>query len=449
VLLAIIPVYNIGGCLNRSSNYRVDQNGPEEFGFRGNSQNLDLNRDFIKSDSKEAKAFASIYQQLQPQIFIDNHVSNGADYQHVMTLISSQHNKLGGSMGDYLYKTFTPDIFKRMKSKGYDLVPYVNFFGETPEQGWTEFFDSPRYSSGYATLWHSFAFVPETHMLKPYWQRVDATYKLMECFIDFAATNSATINQLQQTAVTDYMQSKEFPIDWELDKTQQSFIDFKGYTAGKKTSLISGLPRLYYDRSKPFEKAIPFSNTYIPILQVKKPTAYIISQGWWKVIDLMKVNKVKMIAITRDTFLTVEAYTIADFKSSTQAYENHHANNSVKLEKQIKKVFFRKGDWYIPMNQNANRFLLETLEPNARDSYFCWNFFDAIMGQKEGYSNYVFEETAEEILKENPAIQKELTDKKAIDEKFAKDGDAQLDFIYKHSKYFENAYRQYPVYRVL
>jgi hypothetical protein len=54
MVLAIIPIYNIGGALNRSKNYRVDQNGPKEFGFRGNSQNLDLNRDFIKMDSKDA-----------------------------------------------------------------------------------------------------------------------------------------------------------------------------------------------------------------------------------------------------------------------------------------------------------------------------------------------------------------------------------------------------------
>ncbi|HET6721741.1 MAG TPA: M14 family zinc carboxypeptidase, partial [Chitinophagaceae bacterium] len=111
VVLAIIPVYNIGGCLNRSANYRVDQNGPEEFGSRGNSQNLDLNRDFIKCDSKDAKAFAEIFHLTDPDVFLDNHVSNGADYQHVMTLICTQHNKLGGALGQYLNKTFEPGLY--------------------------------------------------------------------------------------------------------------------------------------------------------------------------------------------------------------------------------------------------------------------------------------------------------------------------------------------------
>src|SRR5258705_914346 len=197
IVLAIIPVYNIGGCLNRSPDYRVDQNGPEEFGFRGNSQNLDLNRDFIKCDSKDARAFTEIFHLTDPDVFVDNHVSNGADYQHVMTLLTSQHNKLGGPMGEYLDKQFEPALYNLMKEKGFDLVPYVNSFGDTPENGWPEYWDSPRYSSGFATLWHSFAFVPETHMLKPYEQRVRSTYALMQCFIGFTSKNSETIKNLR------------------------------------------------------------------------------------------------------------------------------------------------------------------------------------------------------------------------------------------------------------
>ncbi|MBC7902590.1 MAG: M14 family metallopeptidase, partial [Gemmatimonadaceae bacterium] len=188
VVLAFIPVYNIGGCLNRSKNYRIDQDGPIEKGFRGNSQNLDLNRDFIKCDSKEARSFAEIFHALDPDVFVDNHVSNGADYQHVMTLLTTQHNKLGGETGKFMNSNFEPGLYKLMKEKGYDLLPYVNAFGDTPETGWSEYFDGPRYSSGYASLWGTFAFVPETHMLKSYEQRVNATYALMESFIQFTST---------------------------------------------------------------------------------------------------------------------------------------------------------------------------------------------------------------------------------------------------------------------
>ncbi len=449
VALAIIPVYNIGGCLNRSTNYRVDQNGPEEFGSRGNSRNLDLNRDFIKCDSKEARAFAGIFHFLDPDIFIDNHVSNGADYQHVMTLISSQHSKLGGVMGEFMNTKFEPAIYALMKEKGYDLVPYVNFFGDTPDNGWPEFFDSPRYSSGYATLWHTFGFTAETHMLKPYKVRVLSTYALMEAFIAFGGRNATELTSLRTKAKKAVASQPVFPIRWEPDSSRSSKINFKGFTAGKKQSEVSGLPRLYYDRSKPFEKYVDFYNYYKPSLNVERPEAYVIPQGWWGVTDLLKINKVKMRRLQQDTILQVRVYHIADYTATSRPYESHHPNSNAKVNDTSISLFFRKGDYYVPMDQAANRFLIEVLEPQGNDSYFAWNFFDAILSQKEGYSAYVFEDTAGELLKSNPQLKSRLEQRKKADTAFANSAAAQLDFVFKNSAFAEPEYLRYPVYRVM
>jgi hypothetical protein len=330
VVLAIIPVYNIGGCLNRSSNYRVDQDGPVEKGFRGNSQNLDLNRDFIKCDSKDARSFTEIFHLLDPDVFIDNHVSNGADYQHIITLLTSQHNKLGGAMGEYLEKTFEPGLYSSMKTKGYDLVPYVNSFGDTPENGWPEYWDSPRYGSGYGSLWHTFSFVPETHMLKPYELRVKATYALMQTFIEFTSNNSNQIKILRQQAKQISKAATTFPLSWSLDKSKYKEVIYKGFEAGRKPSEISGLPRLYYDRNKPFEKIVKIFNYYTVKSEVAKPKAYIIPQGWWKVIDLLKLNKVKMTQLKKDSVVEVDVYKIVDYKTMPRQYEMHHLNYDVK-----------------------------------------------------------------------------------------------------------------------
>ncbi|MGB3005122.1 MAG: hypothetical protein WBC06_01340 [Chitinophagaceae bacterium] len=449
VVIAIIPVYNIGGCLNRSTNYRVDQNGPEEFGFRGNSQNLDLNRDFIKCDSKEARAFTEIFQSLDPDVFVDNHVSNGADYQHIMTLLTTQHNKLGGVMGEYLNKEFEPALYNLMKEKGYDLVPYVNVWNDTPENGWSEFWDTPRYASGYAALWHSFSFVPESHMLKPYNQRVNATYALMKSFIEFTSKNSAIIKQLRLQAKQSVKSAACFPISWKHDKSHFREIEYKGYESESKPSEVSGLPRLYYNRNKPYKKTIKHFNHFIANDFIKKPKAYLIPIGWWKVIDLLKINKIEMSQLKKDTTIDVEVYKINDYKTQTHQYELHHMNSDVKISVSLQKKKFSKGDWYIPLNQVANRFLIETLEPQAEDSYFSWNFFDAILGQKEGYSAYAFEEIAADFLKNNDELKIKLEQKRVSDTVFAKSGRAQLNFIYQNSPWYEPAHMQYPVYRVL
>lgn len=449
VVLAIIPVYNIGGCLNRSPFYRVDQNGPKEFGFRGNSQNLDLNRDFIKADSKEARSFAEIFHLLDPDVFVDNHVSNGADYQHIMTLLTSQHSKLGGVMGEYMNKQFEPGMYGLMKEKGYDLVPYVSFGGGTPDMGLTAYFDGPRYSSGYATLWHTFAFVPETHMLKTYEQRVQSTYALMESFIAFTAKNSSTIKQLREQTKQAVKQQTDFPVSWVLDRNRSATVTFKGFEATRKPSDVSGLPRLFYDRTKPYEKELKYYNYFDAKTTIKKPAAYIVPQGWWKVIDLLKLNKVQMTPFAKDTVIEVEAYRIEDYKAAPRPYEMHHMNSDVKVSTSLQKIAFRKGDYYIPLNQVANRFLVEVLEPQGDDSYFAWNYFDGILGQKEGFSGYAFEDIAAQYLKEHPDLKTKLDEKKATDSTLTKSAAAQLDFVYRNSPFFEPAYMRYPVYRII
>ncbi|HQZ51048.1 MAG: M14 family metallopeptidase [Chitinophagaceae bacterium] len=448
IVLAFIPVYNIGGCLNRSANYRVDQDGPEEFGFRGNSQNLDLNRDFIKCDSKDARAFIEIFHMLDPDVLVDNHVSNGADYQHIITLLTTQHNKLGGEMGKYLSTQFEPGIYSTMKQKGYDLIPYVNSFGDSPENGWPEYWDSPRYSSGFAALWNTFSFVPETHMLKSYDLRVKATYALMQSFIEYVSKNSGQIKQIRNQTKQKIKIANEFPVRWSLDKSQSKEVLYKGFQSGYKPSEVSGLPRLFYDRSKPFEKSIPIFNYYAVKNTVVKPKAYIIPQGWWKVIDLLKLNKIEMSQLKKDTTIEVEYYKIDDYKAMVRQYEMHHMNSDLKTTTLSQKISFKKGDWYIPLNQVANRYLIETLEPHNEDSYFSWNYFDAILGQKEGYSAYAFEDIAADYLKKNPEVKTKLDQRVATDTSFAKSGRAQLNFVYQNSPWFEPALNRYPVYRV-
>ena len=449
VVLAIIPVYNIGGCLNRSPWYRADQNGPDSFGSRGNSQNLDLNRDFIKCDSKEARSFVEIFHKCDPDVFVDNHVSNGADYQHVMTLLTTQYNKLGGVMGNYLHNEFEPGLYKLMKEKGYDLVPYVDFNGKTPEEGMTAFFDGPRFSSGYATLWHSFAFITETHMLKPYAQRVQSTYAMMQSIIAFTAQNSSTIQQLRNETKKAVIQQTEFVVSWKPDTTRSEQVVFKGYEAGYKPSEVSGLPRLYYDRTKPFEKKIQYFNFYNARTTVTKPVAYIIPQGWWKVIDLLKLNTVNMRQLSKDTTIEVEVYRIEDYKTFPRQFEMHHLNTDVTVSKRKMAVGFRKGDYYIPVNQPANRFLAEVLEPQGDDSYFAWNYFDAILGRKEGFSAYAFEDIAADYLAQHPDLKKQLDARKATDTAFAASASAQLDFVYRNSPWYEPEYLRYPVYRLV
>lgn len=448
VAIAIIPVYNIGGSLNRNSFSRVNQDGPVSYGFRGNAQNLDLNRDFTKGDSKNSRSFAEIFHFLDPDILVDTHVSDGADYQHTMTLLTTQYDKLGKELGSWLKNAFEPALLKSMNDKNQDMTHYINVEGKDPANGFTMFYDSPRYSSGYAALFNTISFMPETHMLKPYKQRVEATYQLLITMMQQASLHAKELLTERKKAVQAAKNQTEFPLEWKVDTTKFSLIPFKGYRSGYKKSDVSNLPVMFYDKAQPFSKDIKFFDNYLPEKIIQKPAAYLIPQGWWPVIDLLKLNNVQMKRFTRDSLIEVVAYHIENLKSLPKAYEKHHKNYEVEVSEKKERIQFLKGDYIIILNQPANRYIVEMLEPTGDDSFFSWNFFDAILQQKEGYSDYRWNDMAESYLKNNPGLLDKLEAKKKMDSAFSKSSSAQLNLVYKNSPWYEPAHLRYPVYRI-
>jgi hypothetical protein len=266
--------------------------------------------------------------------------------------------------------------------------------------------------------------------------------------MDFTAEKDNEIRKLRKDAIQTQKALTDYPVSWKLDTTKYEILNFKGYEGSFVKSEVTSLNRLIYDRNKPFTKPVKHYNGFVPGKSIKIPAAYIIPQGWWPVIERLKLNQVQYISFTTDTVLEVEKYKIKSYKSVGTPYEGHQLHYDTQVEVSTGKKQFRKGDLLVPTDQPGMRYLLETLEPEAKDSFFNWNFFDAILENKEYFSPYAFEELAEKILQDNPALKKELEEKRAKDEEFNANGYAQLDFIYKHSKYLESAYMEYPVYRI-
>ncbi|MEY8848212.1 M14 family metallopeptidase [Psychroserpens sp. XS_ASV72] len=447
-VLATIPIYNVGGSLNRNTSTRTNQNGPKAYGFRGNARNFDLNRDFIKSDTKNAKSFAKIFHLVQPDIFIDNHVSNGADYQYTLTHLFTQHNKLGGSLGNYLHEEMMPKLETKLKEKSWDMTPYVNVFNRVPDNGFSQFMDYPRYSTGYTTLWNTLGMMVETHMLKPYKQRVEGTYELMKSMIELIEEDSETISKLRNDSWLSYKSGSSYPLQWMIDTTQTSTLQFKGYEGRRYESDLTGAERLIYDRSKPFTKDISYQNYFTPKSVTTIPSYYVIPQQWYNALELLKLNQVDMQELQKDSLMTVESYKIDRYETRNNAYEGHYLHYNTKIKKSTEEIQFHKGDFLISTNQKAVRYLLETLEPEAIDSFFNWNFFDTILQQKEGFSPYVWEDKARMLLEQNPKMKIDFNLKKTYDEEFANNWYAQLDWIHKQSEFYEKAHLQYPIYRI-
>ncbi|MFN5831129.1 MAG: hypothetical protein ACK46R_10295, partial [Bacteroidota bacterium] len=436
------------GGLNRGCCSRANQNGPKEHGFRGNARNLDLNRDFIKCDAKNTRSLIELIQLVKPHVFIDTHISNGADYSYNMTLIVSQHNKMHALPGNFLTSKMVPAIYADMKLKNNEMCPYVNTLKETPDSGLVGFLETPRFATGYTSLYNILGFVTEAHMLKPYPIQVKATYDLLITLMSITNRYADEIISIKKRAEEDIANTqKTFALNWVIDTSRFDLLSFKGYEAGYKKSNISGLNRLYYDRNKSFIKAVKYFNYYNPVDDVEKPKAYLIPQAWSEVINLLQINGVKMTKLERDSNILVKGYYIDNYKTTSKPYEGHYLHSNIEVRKEEMLIHFHSGDYLIPCNQTSNRFIVETLEPKAIDSYFSWNFFDSALQQKEWFSDYVYEETAEKILKENPELQFKLNT--YVKEKNLHNNHyEQLSWIFRNAPEYEKSAHRYPVFRI-
>lgn len=444
VNIGIIPIYNVGGAHNRGAYSRANQVGPKEHGFRGNARNLDLNRDFIKADSKNTFVFYKIFHWLKPQLFVDTHTSNGADYQYTMTLITSQVDKMHPFLKKYTEEKLNPYIYKQMKEKGNPISPYVNSIGRTPNTGIADYLETPRYSTGYTNLFNCISYVTEAHMLKTYEARVEATKDLLYTLIDFAHTNSKELLKLKQEADADTKKKQVFPLDFELDTTQHQEMDFLGYANELVPSVLTSENRLLYKTDQPLTFKTNYYNHYKATIERLKPKYYIVPRQWEQVIYRLESNGISYTKIEKDTFIQVEAYYIGDYETSESPYEGHYLHKNTKTTTTHFQYEAKKGDLLIPLGTENDYFLMSVLEPDAVDSYFNWNFFDEILSRKEYFSPYVFEEKAIEILEKNPELKADYQSKKAD---FKSRWEA-LDYIYRNSELYEKTYKLHPVFRI-
>lgn len=446
--VCIVPVYNVSGALQRSSTSRVNQLGPQQYGFRGNARNLDLNRDFIKADARNTRSLLTGLAYWDPDIYFETHVSNGADHQYVMELLATHKDKLDPALSAFMTGTLVPGLYEWMGRKGLLMCPYFETVGDAPEQGLTGFVDGPRYSSGYNALQGRVAVLAETHMLKPYADRVNATFQLMLATLAVMDQHPREVRNARNEAHARVAGATSFGLNWAIDTAQVERLPWKGFAARHEPSAVTGLPRLRYDRSVPTDTMVPWMDHAVPGVTVTKPKAYIIPQAWPEVIERLRASGVPLEVVTEERWEEVDVQRIVSFNTGQAPYEGRYLHADVVTSARLEGVLVRPGDVIVPLHHRTDRLVMEMLEPAGDDSFFAWGFFDSVLQQKEWFSDYVFEDIAADLLATDPALREELAQRKASDPAFASDAFAQLLFVYQRSPYFEPGFRRYPVYRV-
>jgi hypothetical protein len=429
--------------LNRGCCSRAHQNGPEEHGFRGHARNLALNRDYIIIERKYSESFSRLFHWLGPQLFIDTHASNGADYQHTMTLISPRKEKLDAHLSNYLVSKLEPYIYANYDS----ITPYVNVWGTSPNNGIQSFNDLPRYSTGYVSLFNCIGFTTETHMWKPFDQRKNHTKKFIELLSTFANENYKEL--IENKNISDSEGPMPFQsLNLKIDTSRFDTITFLSYKPEYTYSDIVGKDQLHYNRNKPESIRIPYYNYFQKKDEVRVPKYYVVRSSWAETINRLKMNQVQMTELFSDTLISGTGMYVGSYKSKNAPYEGHYLHYNTMIKDSNIAMQFYSGDYLIEMNQPGWKYILNVLEPKSEDSFFAWNFYDEILQQKEWYSAYIFEPYAQQMLDNDPMLRMEYESKLATDEKFAVNGNSRLYWLYKKSPFYEPNHMQVPVLKV-
>lgn len=446
----IIPVFSVDGHERKSKYNRINQNGPEEMGWRTTAQNFNLNRDWIKADAPEMQAMLKLISSAIPDFFIDNHTTNGADYQYTITYGLEKFKNIDDSLAAFTTELLIPALEKDVEADGFLIAPYVGFKGDTPESGLMDWASTPRFSTGYMAVQNRIALLVETHMMKPYKDRVYATKSIMESVFRLLGIQGKQLKKLNRHAdsqsITDYSVSRKyFPASFRTLNDSVQFL-YKGFTANIEQSIISGTSKVVYTAER-YEKLIPFFNNCVPVDSIRLPYAYIIPAEYGWLADKLRLHGVAAEPVKSPFTAEVTRYKFKSPKFSASPYEGRQSV-TVEYDSYSESVFIPAGSYIVYTGQRGVRVIATALEPKSADSFLRWGFMNGIFERKEYFEDYVMEKVALEMYKNSPALASEFDKKVSEDEKFRTNPNTRLNWFYERSPYFDKQYMVYPVMRI-
>ncbi len=452
----ILPIFSVDAHERRSRFNRINQNGPAEMGWRHTPVGFNLNRDYAKAESPEMRALlTNVYTKWWPELLIDDHTTDGADYRHDVTY-SFQHGPMSPpSLERWFTEAFEGRVLSRLTEMGHLPAPYLSFRGPTPDTGIEFGAIGARFSTGYAPLQARAALLVETHMLKPYGSRVKTTYDLLVAVLEELHAHPRALMQSVADAEAQAVArgaerdpaKREFVLSSKTTNKSVLF-PFKGVVTKWEASDITGalVPRY---SSAPLDTLVPLYRDIEPVLTVRLPVGYLIPQEWTTALDKLDIHGIGYRRLAKALRDTVEMVRILDWSAAPVTVEGHRmvSVTKVRAERQVRS--FRPGDVWVPLEQRASALIATLCEAQSPDGLLAWNAFDTIFQPKEYGEAYVMEPVARQMLANDPKLAEEFRARLASDSAFAKSPSARIDFFYRKSPWNDGEQDLMPIARAL
>ncbi|MEP7043113.1 MAG: M14 family metallopeptidase [Dokdonella sp.] len=451
-ILVYLPIFNVDGHENVSTYHRINQNGPREMGFRANAQYQNLNRDYMKADAPEMRDWLAMFDAWLPDLFMDIHTTDGADYQYDLTWYQEEWGPLHTSVKKWQSEAFQNSIFPELEKQGHLAAPYLDLVDHRDiTKGIANFGSGPRFSTGYVALRNRAALLVETHMLKSYATRVQATYDLIVATLAYVNRHPGELRKAVLQADADTIArtpDATLPIAFRVSEQSVPFM-LKGFEFSQTASTISGDSWVSYEPTKPKAYVVPFFRDLVATETVRPPAAYLIPAAWPQIIDKLHQHGVRYERIGHASMLRAERYHLAAPRWDEQPFEGRHLLRAFTASAETAEMEFAAGAVIVPLDQPSANLIVNLLEPRAPDSLLSWGFFDTIFEQKEGIDARVAERLARTMLKQEPNLQREFDTKLAAEPAFAQSPSARLAFFYERSPWYAaQRVGAYPVVRL-
>ena len=468
VNLLFIPILNVDGHERSSPYNRPNQRGPENMGWRTNAENLNLNRDYAKQDTKEVRAVTSVFNEYGPLMYMDLHVTDGADYQYDITFGGHGRQGYSPAISTWLETKYKPYADKDLTANGHIPGQLLNALNNQDfSKGNALILGEPRFSDAYGNLRHLASVLVENHSLKPYKQRVLGTYVLLESTLKLLAIEGQSLKE--STKADNAKRDSKIPLKSKIPQ-MKNVITFETYLSSQESTTLSSTPpdSLNLLGIEPKIHKSPITNSdYVEwtgkpvnimianyrategIEWVTRPKGYWVPAFCEEIVERLKRHGIKMEILEEPRELTVEMYRIQNAKfqndeGKTELFEGHMqvvASTTVETRKELYPI----GSAFISTDQPLGDLAILLLEPKSPDSYFSWGFFPGLFQRTEYIEGYVMEPMMKKMLEESSELKKEFEQKKASDTVFANDPNAIATWFYCKTKYYDDRYLLYPV----
>lgn len=414
VSLLFIPIINVDGHEDFGTHYRINQNGPLEVGARVTAQKYNMNRDFIKADAPETRALLKLYGEWMPELFIDIHVTNGADFQYVSTYGLNHCGFLPPNLLNWSTNIFEAKLREKMKNSNFPIFPYFEFNNyNNPNAGVLPDNFPPQYSNGYASANNRLGLLIENHIYKPYKERVTSTYLMLKHSMEIIGSNSYSL-QKEIVAADNYVASQSLakdslPLMFNHNYKESTLVEFLAWETVTETSDLTGAQWTYSNRNSPVTIKIPFFTSYNEDLKIKLPYAYIIPREQIATIELLDIHSIKYERIAVDTIYSAQTYRFINPEWSKFPYEGRITLKS-DFSEQTESVKCNAGDIIVYTNQPKVKIVAHMLEPKSPTSLVYWGFYNSYARPTTEFwirLNYM-EVKGRELLAKDPELRKEF-----------------------------------------